>query len=142
MSSLRVKKTVDDTSGNCQAFISGDQIVIDGADVRMDETDGYCVWVALFFVPYLIAVREGVPARAVGLGEDADTHLIPYLDPSPPRTPGSTFRFRIEGNQLISDGARDYLRHRAAQKETNAHIQRLRVRQSHQPVPECHLYSL
>ena len=108
----------------------------------MDETDAYCVWAAMSFVPYLIAVREEVPARAVGLGENSDPYFVQCLDPGPPRTPGGTVSFRIEGNQVTSDGARDCLRHLGVQKETDAHIQRLRVRQSHQPVPECHLYSL
>ncbi|TFF68644.1 TIGR04076 family protein [Candidatus Thorarchaeota archaeon] len=93
---MRIRITVDKIVGSCPVFREGDQIVVDGADLVLEETDAYCVWAAMSFTPYLIAARKQVPADELGLGSDSGPYFVQCLDPGPPTTSGGTVTFRIE----------------------------------------------
>ncbi|MGQ4871301.1 MAG: TIGR04076 family protein [Candidatus Thorarchaeota archaeon] len=91
----RIRIRVHDIRGSCPVFKVGDEIVIDGAELVMSETNAYCVWAAASFTPYLHAIRAGVPPNVVGLATHGSDYYVQCLDPGPPLTPGGTVVFKM-----------------------------------------------
>ncbi|MBS3793830.1 MAG: TIGR04076 family protein [Candidatus Thorarchaeota archaeon] len=95
-----IKIEVEKIEGICPVFEKGDEIIIEGASLNLADTDAYCVWASTSWMPYLHAIRGGVPADEIGLSHEKDTYYVQCLDPGKPYTPGGTVVFKIE---LLSD---------------------------------------
>jgi len=91
----RIRIRVHNIRGSCPVFKVGDEIVIDGAELVLSETNAYCVWAAASFTPYLHAIRAGVPPNVVGLATHGSDYYVQCLDPGPPLTPGGTVVFKM-----------------------------------------------
>lgn len=91
----RIRIRVHEIKGTCPVFKKNDQIVFDGPELVKDETDAYCVWASASFLPYLLAVRYGIPADEIGLSKEKDSYFVQCLDPGPPHTSGGTVVFEM-----------------------------------------------
>ncbi len=91
----RIRIRVHEIKGSCPVFKKNDQMVFDGPELVKDETDAYCVWASTAFLPYLLAVRYGVPANDIGLSKVKDRYFVQCLDPGPPLTSGGTVVFEM-----------------------------------------------
>lgn len=87
---------VIEVEGICPVFEQGDKIIIEGASLDLEQTDAYCVWASSSWMPYLLAIRSGVPADEIGLSHEQDTYYVQCLDPGKPYTPGGTVVFKIK----------------------------------------------
>ncbi|MFO7835987.1 MAG: TIGR04076 family protein [Candidatus Thorarchaeota archaeon] len=95
-----IKIAVEQVEGTCPVFEQGDEIIIEGAALNLEKTDAYCVWASSSWMPYLLAIRSGVPANEIGLSHEKDTYYVQCLDPGKPYTSGGTVVFKI---QRLSD---------------------------------------
>jgi uncharacterized repeat protein (TIGR04076 family) len=91
-----IKIEVEEIEGICPVFKEGDEIIIEDASLNLEKTDAYCVWASSSWMPYLLAIRSGVPADEIGLSHEKDTYYVQCLDPGKPYTPGGTVVFKIE----------------------------------------------
>ncbi len=91
----RIRIRVHEIKGTCPVFKKNDQMVFDGPELVKGETDAYCVWASTAFLPYLLAVRYGVPATDIGLSNVKDRYFVQCLDPGPPLTSGGTVIFEM-----------------------------------------------
>ena len=73
--------------GKCPVFKVGDQIVIEGPQVKLEETDAICTHAFASLIPYIVALRKGVKPSEIGLGKGDKAmcsvlipgHLIPMV---------------------------------------------------------------
>ena len=91
----RIRIRVHKIKGTCPVFKKNDQMVFDGPELVKDETDTYCVWASTAFLPYLLAVRYGIPANDIGLSNVKDRYFVQCLDPGPPLTSGGSVIFEM-----------------------------------------------
>ncbi|MBO8175276.1 MAG: TIGR04076 family protein [Thermococcus sp.] len=80
--------------GKCPVFKVGDKIVIEGPQVKLEETDAICTHAFASLIPYIVALRKGVKPSEIGLGK-GDKAYVQCLDPGPPYTDGGTVIFEI-----------------------------------------------
>lgn len=72
--------------GKCPVFKVGDKIVIEGPEVKLNETDALCIHAFSSLLPYIIAFRKGVKPKEIGLGTENKAY-IQCPDPGPPLYP-------------------------------------------------------
>ncbi|AEC52181.1 hypothetical protein PNA2_1266 [Pyrococcus sp. NA2] len=80
--------------GSCPVFKIGDKIIIEGPEVKLNETDALCIHAFASILPYIIAFRKGVKPNEIGLGTEKKAY-VQCPDPGPPYTPGGTVVFEI-----------------------------------------------
>ncbi|WP_324735046.1 TIGR04076 family protein [Thermococcus sp. SY098] len=80
--------------GKCPVFKVGDRIVIEGPQVKLEETDAICTHAFASLIPYIVALRKGIKPSELGLGKK-DKAYVQCLDPGPPYTEGGTVIFEI-----------------------------------------------
>ncbi|WP_297090373.1 TIGR04076 family protein [Thermococcus sp.] len=80
--------------GKCPVFSPGDRIVVEGAEVNLDETDAICTHAFASLLPYIVALRKGIKPSELGLGRGEKAY-VQCLDPGPPYTDGGTVIFEI-----------------------------------------------
>ncbi|AEH24716.1 TIGR04076 family protein [Pyrococcus yayanosii] len=108
----RLTARVVEIRGRCPVFKVGDRIVIEGPEVKLDETDALCTHAFASLLPYIVALRKGIKPRELGLGK-GDKAYIQCLDPGPPYTDGGTVIFEIavvenEAEKSVGDSEGSY----------------------------------
>lgn len=82
--------------GKCPVYEVGDKIVINGAEIDLEKTTKICMHSLPSILHYVVALREGVDAKKLGLSKDGKYAYIQCLDPGPPYTEGGTVIFRVK----------------------------------------------
>ncbi|ASI99363.1 TIGR04076 family protein [Thermococcus celer] len=90
----RLEITVKEIRGKCPVYKLGDRIVIEGPEVKLDETDAICTHAFASLLPYIVALRKGIKPRELGLGRGEKAYLQ-CLDPGEPYTDGGTVIFEV-----------------------------------------------
>ncbi|MCD6523467.1 MAG: TIGR04076 family protein [Thermococcus sp.] len=90
----RLEARVVEIKGKCPVFKLGDRIVVEGPEIKLDETDAVCTHAFASLLPYIVALRKGIKPSELGLGR-GDRAYIQCLDPGPPYTDGGTVIFEI-----------------------------------------------
>ncbi len=90
----RLEVRVVRVRGKCPVFHVGDRIVIEGPEIKLDETDAICTHAFASLLPYIVALRKGIKPSELGLGR-GDKAYVQCLDPGPPYTDGGTVIFEI-----------------------------------------------
>ena len=87
--------------GECPVHKVGDKIVIDGPKIDLKRTDNICIHALSSILHYVVALREGVDSKKLGLSKDGRYAYIQCLDPGEPYTNGGTVIFRcyVERNR-------------------------------------------
>jgi len=85
---------VVEIKGKCPVHKVGDKIVIDGPKIDLKRTDNICIHALSSILHYVVALREGVDSRKLGLSKDGKYAYIQCLDPGEPYTDGGTVVFR------------------------------------------------
>ena len=104
----RLEVRVVEVRGKCPVFKLGDRIVIEGPEIKLDETDAVCTHAFASLLPYIVALRKGIKPSELGLGW-GDKAYVQCLDPGPPYTDGGTVIFEItvvrdEGEKSLESG--------------------------------------
>ena len=68
--------------------------MIDGPEVVMEETDAICIHALAPLLHYVVALRESVDPRKLGLSKDEKYAYIQCVDPGEPYTEGGTVIFK------------------------------------------------
>ncbi|NVM29695.1 MAG: TIGR04076 family protein [Candidatus Helarchaeota archaeon] len=93
----RLEIKVKEIKGTCPVHKLGDRIVIEGPFVKLDETDALCTHAFSCLSTFLVALREGIDPKALGLAKSSgDTAYYQCLDPGEPWTSGGTVLFEIK----------------------------------------------
>ncbi len=90
----RLEARVIEIRGKCPVFKPGDRIVIEGPEIKLDETDAICTHAFASLLPYIVALRKGIKPGELGLGRGEKAY-VQCLDPGPPYTDGGTVIFEI-----------------------------------------------
>jgi len=104
----RLVARVIEIRGKCPVFELGDRIVIEGPEIKLDETDAICTHAFASLLPYIVALRKGIKPSELGLGRGEKAY-VQCLDPGPPYTDGGTVIFEItvvrdESKESVASG--------------------------------------
>ena len=80
--------------GKCPVYKKGDEIVIDGPEILLEKTDAICIHALTSLLHYVVALREGVDPRELGLSKDEKYAYIHCVDSGEPYTNGGTVIFK------------------------------------------------
>ena len=61
---------VEEIKGKCPVYKKGDKIVIDGPEIVLEKTGAICIHALAPLLHYVVALREGVDPRRLGLSKD------------------------------------------------------------------------
>jgi len=86
---------IEKIKGNCAVFKGNEKIVIEGAEIKLEETDKICIHALHSILHYAVALREGANPKKLGLAKEEDVAYVQCLDPGEPYTEGGTVIFRI-----------------------------------------------
>jgi len=67
---------VSEIRGKCPVYKKGDKIVIDGPEIVLEKTDAICIHALAPLLHYVVALREGVDPRKLGLSKEEDVAYI------------------------------------------------------------------
>jgi uncharacterized repeat protein (TIGR04076 family) len=82
--------------GNCPVFKIGDEIVIEGPEINLEESDKVCVHALFSLGTFIVALREGINPQSLGLTKDNNNKAYYQCqDPGPPYTDGGTVIFEV-----------------------------------------------
>lgn len=81
--------------GRCAVFKGGEEIVVEGAEINLKETDKICIHALAPLLHYLVALREGVDPVRLGLSKEGEKAYIQCVDPGEPYTNGGTVVFEV-----------------------------------------------
>jgi uncharacterized repeat protein (TIGR04076 family) len=81
---------VEEIKGKCPVYKKGDKIVIEGPEMVLEKTDAICIHALAPLLHYIVALREGVDPRKLGLSKDEKYAYIQCVDPGEPYTEGGT----------------------------------------------------
>ena len=79
--------------GKCPVHKVGDKIVIDGPKIDLKRTDAVCIHALSSILHYVVALREGIDPKKLGLSKDGKYAYIQCLDPGKSYTDGGTVIF-------------------------------------------------
>ena len=85
---------VEEIRGTCPVYKNGDKIVTDGARIVLEKTDAICTHALSSLLPYMVALRDGVDPKKLGLSKNGKYAYIQCLDPGEPYTDGGTVIFK------------------------------------------------
>ena len=85
---------VVEIKGKCPVHKVGDKIVINGPKIDLKRTDNVCIHALSSILHYVVALREGVDLKKLGLSKDGKYAYIQCLDPGEPYIDGGTVIFR------------------------------------------------
>ena len=85
---------VSEIKGKCPVYKVGDEIVIDGPEIVLDKTGAICIHALAPLLHYVVALKEGVDPRKLGLSKDRKYAYIQCVDPGEPYTDGGTVIFK------------------------------------------------
>ncbi len=80
--------------GKCPVHKAGDRIVIEGPKINLDKTNNVCIHALASLLHYVIALREGIDPRKLGLSKDGKYAYVQCVDPGEPYTEGGTVVFK------------------------------------------------
>ena len=80
--------------GKCPVYKKGDKIVIDGQEIVLEKTDAICIHALAPLLHYIVALRDGVDPRKLGLSKEEKYAYIQCVDPGEPYTEGGTVIFK------------------------------------------------
>jgi len=80
--------------GTCPVHKIGDRIVVEGPRIDLGRTDNVCIHALPSLLHYVVALREGVDPKTLGLSTDGRNAYIQCLDPGRPYTEGGTVIFK------------------------------------------------
>ena len=86
---------VKEIRGRCAVFKGGEEIVVEGAEINLKETDKICIHALAPLLHYLVALREGVDPVRLGLSKEGEKAYIQCVDPGEPYTNGGTVVFEV-----------------------------------------------
>jgi len=86
---------IEEIKGNCVVFKGNEKIIIEGAEIKLEETDKICIHALQSILHYAVALREGVDPKKLGLAKEGEVAYVQCLDPGEPYTGGRTVIFRI-----------------------------------------------
>jgi uncharacterized repeat protein (TIGR04076 family) len=95
---MKVVFEVVKIKGKCPVYKVGDKNVIEGPEIKLNETDALCIHTLPSLLHYVVALREGADPVKLGLSKNGENAYIQCLDPGEPYTEGGTviFRCRVE----------------------------------------------
>ena len=85
---------VFEIKGKCPVYKLGDKIVIDGPEIVLEKTDAICIHALAPLLHYVVALRDGVDPRKLGLSKDGKYAYTQCVDPGEPYTSGGTVIFK------------------------------------------------
>ena len=85
---------VSEIRGKCPVYKKGDKIVIDGPEIDLEKTDAICIHALAPLLHYVVALRDRVDPRKLGLSKEKDVAYIQCVDPGEPYTKGGTVIFK------------------------------------------------
>lgn len=85
---------VVEIKGKCPVHKVGDKIVIEGPEIVLEKTDAICIHALAPLLHYVVALREGIDPRKLGLSKDEKHAYIQCVDPGEPYTEGGTVIFK------------------------------------------------
>ena len=85
---------VSEIKGKCPVYKKGDKIVIDGPEIVLEKTDAIRIHALAPLLHYVVALRDGVDPRKLGLSKEKDVAYIQCVDPGEPYTEGGTVIFK------------------------------------------------
>ncbi|MHA1648860.1 MAG: TIGR04076 family protein [Candidatus Helarchaeota archaeon] len=95
--SNRLEISVKEIRGTCPVHKIGDKIIIEGPSIKLDETDNICIHAFSCLSTFLVALRDGIDPKALGLAKKSgNTAYFQCLDPGEPYTNGGTVLFEIK----------------------------------------------
>jgi len=68
--------------------------VIDGPEIVLEKTDTICIHALAPLLHYVVALRDGVDPRKLGLSKEKNVAYIQSVDPGAPYTEGGTVIFK------------------------------------------------
>ena len=68
---------IEEIEGNCVVFKGNERIVIEGAEIKLEETDKICIHALQSILHYAVALREGVDPKEVRIGKGRRSCLCP-----------------------------------------------------------------
>ena len=80
--------------GKCPVYKKGEKIVIDGPEIVLEKTDAICIHALAPLLHYVVALRDGIDPRKLGLSKEKDVAYIQCVDPGEPYTGGGTVIFK------------------------------------------------
>jgi len=86
---------VKEIRGKCAVFKGNERIVIEGAEINLEETDKICIHALSSLLHYVIALREGADPVKLGLAKERKVAYVQCVDPGEPYTNGGTVVFEI-----------------------------------------------
>ncbi|ASJ09813.1 TIGR04076 family protein [Thermococcus sp. P6] len=104
----RLEIRVKEIRGRCPVFKPGDRIIVEGPEIKLDESDALCTHALASLLPYMVALRKGVKPEEIGLGKEGKAY-VQCPDPGKPYTDGGTVIFEIkvirnEGKEGVEGG--------------------------------------
>ena len=82
--------------GKCPVYNVGDKIVIEGPEIKLEETSKVCVHALFSLGTFIVALREGMNPHTLGLTKENNKKAYyQCLDPGPPYTEGGTVIFEL-----------------------------------------------
>ena len=94
---------VAEIRGKCPVYKKGDKIVTEGPRVVLNKTDAICIHALPSLLHYIVALRENVDPKKLGLSKDGKYAYIQCVDPGEPYTGGGTVIFKcysVEGENI------------------------------------------
>jgi uncharacterized repeat protein (TIGR04076 family) len=87
--------------GYCPVYKVGDKTTIKGPEIDFDSSDAVCVHALFSLGPFILALREGVNPKKLGLSKSNNgTGYFQCLDPGKPYTDGGTVLFEVKREVL------------------------------------------
>jgi uncharacterized repeat protein (TIGR04076 family) len=93
---VRVIVRVKEIRGRCAVFSGGEKMIIDDAEINLEETDKICIHALPSILHYITALREGVDPVKLGLAKNGKKGYVQCADPGEPYTLGGKVIFEIE----------------------------------------------
>lgn len=90
---------VEEVRGKCPVYKKGDKIVVEGPKIILEKTDGLCIHALGSLLPYMVALREGIDPKKLGLSKNGKYAYVQCLDPGQPYTDGGTVVFKCHNEE-------------------------------------------
>lgn len=84
---------VKEIRGKCPVFKERDKILVEGAEINLEETNALCIHALPSLLHYALALREGANPVKLGLSKRKDKAYVQCVDPWKPYTDGGTVIF-------------------------------------------------
>jgi len=86
---------VKEIRGKCAVFEGDEKIVIEGAEINLEEIDEICIHALSSLLHCIIVLREGANPVKLGLAKEGKVAYVQCVDPGESYTNGGTVVFEI-----------------------------------------------